>query len=374
MISAGGSDEREELGRTLRRFLERLSSSQENSRLLGTDLIYDNATWQRMASQLGLQGLTVPERHGGSGAGLAEQVVVMEEIGYALACLPYLSTVLLAAGAVVESGDTAAGAEILRGINDGLIVATLAWVDPDGGWGESPGGTVAVQRDGQYLLTGRKTLVLDAGPSNLILVSAGTTEGLSLFAVSSEASGLALRNDRRLDRGGRLSDLELDSAPGRLIGSPGSGEAVLRRTIRNAAIGLVAEQLGVARRCLEICASYCRSRQQYGQPIAQFQSVRHRLAHMTLLVQSMRVALDEAVSSAQGDGAPVLAVLLAKSYCSTSLVRIAEDGIQLHGGVGLLAHHDCQLIHRWAKWSERFLGAPTEQQSSVANSLLSTPT
>ncbi|MBV9283707.1 MAG: acyl-CoA dehydrogenase family protein, partial [Acidimicrobiia bacterium] len=120
------SEEQEELRRTVRAFLEQKSPSAEVRRLMETEEGYDPAVWEQMGSQLGLQGLAIPEEYGGSGYSYVELIVVLEEMGRALLAAPYFSTVALAANAILHSGDDAAKKELLPGIASGETIATLA--------------------------------------------------------------------------------------------------------------------------------------------------------------------------------------------------------------------------------------------------------
>src|SRR5947209_18617429 len=128
------SEEQDELRRSVRRFLEQKSASADVRRLMETDEGYDPQVWAQMAEQLGLQGLALPEEHGGSGYGFLEQVVVPEDVGRALLPAPYFSSVVLAATALLQSGDEAAQKDLLPGIADGSTIATLAWVEQPASW------------------------------------------------------------------------------------------------------------------------------------------------------------------------------------------------------------------------------------------------
>src|SRR3712207_236419 len=182
--------EQEELRRTLRRFLETKSSSEEVRRLMETEEGYDPAVWSQMAEQLGLQGLAIPEEFGGSGFSYIELIVVLEEMGRALLCAPYFSSVVLAANALLHSGDDAAKKELLPGIASGETIATLAFTEENGRWDEE-GITMTASGGGDgFTLSGTKMFVLDGHIADLILVAARTDAGVSLFAVEGGASGL----------------------------------------------------------------------------------------------------------------------------------------------------------------------------------------
>src|SRR5215469_14090747 len=129
------TQEQDEFRRSVRRFLEQKSSSADVRRLMETDEGYDQAVWQQMAGQLGLQGLALPEEYGGTGYGFIEQIAVLEEMGRALLCAPYFSSVVLAGTALMQSSDNAARRDLLPGIADASTIATLAWVENPAEWG-----------------------------------------------------------------------------------------------------------------------------------------------------------------------------------------------------------------------------------------------
>src|SRR6476660_4549399 len=154
------SDEQEELRKTVRSFLESKSPESEVRRLLDTEDGYDPAVWSQMGEQMGLQGLAIPEEFGGSGYSFVELCVVLEEMGRALLCAPYFSTVVLAANTLLQSGDDAAKKELLPGIASGETIATLAFTEESGRWDEGGITTEATKSGDGYALNGTKMFVL----------------------------------------------------------------------------------------------------------------------------------------------------------------------------------------------------------------------
>src|SRR2546428_1870188 len=150
------SEEQEELRRSVRRFLEDKSPSTEVRRLMETTEGYDPAVWSQMAEQLGLQGLAIPEEYGGSGFTYVELVVVLEEMGRALLCAPYFSTIALAANALLVSGDDSAKKEFLPGIASGETIATLAFTEDSGRWDEAGITLEATKAGDGWSLSGHK--------------------------------------------------------------------------------------------------------------------------------------------------------------------------------------------------------------------------
>src|ERR1041384_100584 len=205
------SEEQEELRRIVRQFLDSKSSEAEVRRLMETTEGYDPATWSQMANELGLQSLIIPEEHGGQGFGYVELTVVLEEMGRALLCAPYFSSVVLAGNTLVHPGDDAAKKEYLPGIASGQTIATLAFTEPSGRWDEA-GITMEATRSGEgYALSGHKMFVLDGHVADLILVAARTGGGVSLFAVAGDASGLSRTPLSTMDQTRKQARLEFSN-------------------------------------------------------------------------------------------------------------------------------------------------------------------
>ena len=184
------SDEQEELRAAVRRFLTEKSPETEVRRLMDTTEGYDPAVWSQMAEQLGLQSLTIPEEFGGSGFTYVELIVVLEEMGAALLCAPFFSTVALAANALLTSGDDDAKKAHLPGLASGETIATLAITEDNGKWDFSGIELAATQKGDGWVLNGHKMFVLDGHVAHLIVVAARTDKGVTLFAVDGDAAGL----------------------------------------------------------------------------------------------------------------------------------------------------------------------------------------
>jgi alkylation response protein AidB-like acyl-CoA dehydrogenase len=361
------SEEQEELRRFVRQFLEAKSDEATVRRLMETEAGYDGAVWRQMAEQLGLQGLIVPEEFGGSGYGYVELTVVLEEMGRALLPAPYFSTVVLAANALLHSGDDAAKKELLPGIAGGETIATLAFTEPSGRWDEA-GITMAAARDGDgWSLTGTKSFVLDGHTAVLVLVAARTDAGVSLFAVQGDAAGLTRTPLPTMDQTRKQARLDFDGTPARLVGADGGGWAVLERVLDLAAVALAAEQVGGAQRCLDMAVEYAKVRVQFGRPIGSFQAIKHKCADMLLEVESAKSAAYYAgwCAAELNDELPAVASL-AKAYCSEAYFHAAAENIQIHGGIGFTWEHPAHLYFKRAKSSELLFGDPTYHRELLA--------
>jgi alkylation response protein AidB-like acyl-CoA dehydrogenase len=361
------SEEQEELRRSVRRFLEDKSPESEVRRLMETPEGYDPSVWDQMAQQLGLQGLAIPEEYGGSGYGYVELVVVLEEMGRALLCAPYFSSVALAANTLLASGDDAAKKEYLPGIAAGSTIATLAFTEDSGRWDEA-GITLTATKSGDgYTLDGHKSFVLDGHTANLILVAARTGAGVSLFAVDGNAAGLTRTSLSTMDQTRKQARLEFSGTPARLVGAEGSGWTTLSKTLDLAAVALAAEQVGGAQKVLEMSVEYAKVRVQFGRPIGSFQAIKHKCADMLLEVESAKSAAYYAgwAAAEDSDELPVVASL-AKAYCSDAYFHAAAENIQIHGGIGFTWEHPAHLYFKRAKSSELLFGDPTYHRELLA--------
>jgi alkylation response protein AidB-like acyl-CoA dehydrogenase len=361
------SEEQEELRRIVRQFLEDKSPETAVRELMAGEKGYDDAVWRQMADQMGLQGLIIPEDFGGSGYSYIELIVVLEEMGRALLCAPYFATVVLAANTLMHAGDDAAKADYLPGIASGDTIATLAFTEDNGRWDEAGITATATASDDGYTIDGHKMYVLDGHVADLILVAARSGAGVSLFAVDAAAAGLSRTALSTMDQTRKQARLEFSSTPARLIGTEGAGWAVLERVLDLAAVGLAAEQVGGAQRCLEMSVEYAKVRVQFGRPIGSFQAIKHKCADMLLEVESAKSAAYYAgwCAAELNDELPSVASL-AKAYCSEAYFHASAENIQIHGGIGFTWEHPAHLYFKRAKSSELLFGDPTYHRELLA--------
>ncbi len=360
------SEEQEQLREFVRSFLEDKASEAAVREQMATEQGYDTAVWDQMSEQMGLQALTIPEEYGGQGFGYVELIVVLEEMGRALLCAPYFSTVVLAANTLIHCEDDSAKAELLPQIASGTT-ATLAFTEESGKWDES-GITMSATASGDgYTLDGVKMYVLDGHTAEIILVAARTDAGVSLFQVAADAEGLTRTPLATMDQTRKQARLEFSGTPAKLIGSDGGGWAVLERVLDLAAVALAAEQVGGAQMCLEMSVDYAKVRVQFGRPIGSFQAIKHKCADMLLEVESSKSAAYYAgwCAAELNDELPSTASL-AKAYCSEAYFHAAAENIQIHGGIGFTWEHPAHLYFNRAKSSELLFGDPTYHRELLA--------
>ncbi|MEZ5271302.1 MAG: acyl-CoA dehydrogenase family protein [Ilumatobacteraceae bacterium] len=361
------TEEQEELRKTVRQFLDAKSSEAAVREQMETEAGFDAAVWSQMAEQMGLQGLAIPEEFGGSGYSYVELGIVLEEMGRALLCAPFFSSVVLAANTLLQSGDDAAKAAHLPGIASGETIATLAFTEPSGKWDES-GITMEASGSGDsWTLNGTKMFVLDGHTANLIIVAARTGKGVSLFTVAGDAAGLTRTALSTMDQTRKQAKLEFSNTPATLLGAEGEGWNTLSTVLDLAAVGLAAEQVGGAQKVLEMAVDYAKVRVQFGRPIGSFQAIKHKCADMLLEVESAKSAAYYGMwcAAEMNDELPSVASL-AKAYCSEAYFHATAENIQIHGGIGFTWEHPAHLYFKRAKSSELLFGDPTYHRELLA--------
>ena len=369
-MNFGFTEEQDELRKMVRRFLEEKSPESEVRRLMATPEGYDPAVWHQMANELALQGLGIPEEFGGQGYGPVELYVVFEEMGAALLCAPYFSTVALAANALLLVGSEEDKSAYLPGIASGETIATLALTDDAGRWDLSATSTTARREGDRFVLIGVRSFVTDGASASLLLVPAVTERGLSLFAVRGDAPGVSRESLATMDQTRKQARIEFVGAPAALVGEEGTALAGLETTVQIAEAALAAEQVGGAQRVLDSSVEYAKNRVQFGRPIGSFQAIKHKCADMLLDVESAKSAAYYAAWAAQerNDELPI-AASLAKSFCSEAYFHCAAENIQIHGGIGFTWEHPAHLYFKRAKSSELFLGDPAYHRELLAQRL-----
>ncbi|MCX5157232.1 acyl-CoA dehydrogenase family protein [Streptomyces sp. NPDC054949] len=324
-----------------------------------TDQPHDPRTWQTLAAGIGAAGLLVPEKLGGQGASHREAAVVLEELGRAVAPVPYLTAGVLAAEILLGCDPSSAEvSDLLRQVASGgrlcvpAVPLTLA-----------PGAPLptGVRDVGAGTLTGSVTSVADAAAADVLLVLADT----GLYAVP--ASEVALTPLVPLDLTRPLARVTLDGAAGTRLADAATARAAVAGALLTGAGLLASEQLGLAEWCLTETVAHVRGRHQFNRPIGSFQALKHRLARLWLDVASARAAA-RAAADALATGAPdaPLTVAVAQAYCSGVAVRAAEECVQLHGGIGMTWEHPAHLYLKRAKADSLALGTAGHHRGLVA--------
>jgi alkylation response protein AidB-like acyl-CoA dehydrogenase len=363
------SDEHDELRRTVRDFLTKEAEEARVRELMADESGFDADLWSRMAAELGIVGLIVDERHGGAGFSNVELAIVMEEMGRALLCAPFLASAVLATSALELAADESVQNELLPPLAAGERVATLAFSEAANPWNLDGIALEAKDSDGGHTLTGEKVYVLDGHVAHDILVAARVGGELALFHVDAEAKGLSREALPPLDPTRKLANLRFEATPARRISS-GDAREGLERAIARTVTALAAEQLGGAQLVLEMATDYAKTRLQFGRPIGSYQAIKHKCANMLVEVELARSAAYNAAFADESDApAAAMAASMAKSYCSETYYHAANENIQIHGGMGFTWEHNAHLYYKRAKASEVLFGSPTMHRERVAAEL-----
>jgi alkylation response protein AidB-like acyl-CoA dehydrogenase len=381
-VLIGFTSEQSQLRDAARALLGEISSPQRVRALMPDPAGTDPDAWRQLG-ELGLTGIAVPERFGGGGGSLADQGVVIEEMGRALYGGPYFATAVMAAQVLLAAPDgDAVAAELLEGVCTGGLTITLALTEASGRWDEAGVTLAAARAASGWELTGSKTFVPDGATADVILVAARTAAGISLFTVPAAAAGLAREPLPTMDQTRKQARLRFTAAGGALIGADGDGWSVIERGLRRAAVILAAEQVGGAQRVLELMTDHARARHQFGRPIGSFQAVQHTCAAVLADVEAAKSAAYYGLRTAAGGpaeaglaaGGPAEAELaavssLAKAVCSETYRHAADAAIQVFGGIALTWEHPVQLYFKRARSSEVLLGAPAYHRGLLARYL-----
>ena len=365
--------EQRELRSAVRKFLLDQSPPEKVRAAMDSEPGYDRELWRRLAGELGLIGLVVPEEHGGSGAGQVERAIVLEELGRALVPVPFLASAVLAVDTLLACDDKAARAELLPALAEGERIGTLAVAEGAGDWDPTGGATTATERDGGWRLDGEKTFVLAGDVADLVLVYAATPAGPGWFAVDSApdspSAGLERTSLTGLDPTRRLARLRFADTPARPLASADPA-AALALVADLAAVALAAEQLGGLERAMELTVDYAKVRVQFGRPIGSYQAVKHGCADMYSAWEHGVSVVRYAAWAAEHDRAELpVAAELAQTYLGPAYFAVATDMVQFHGGIGYTWEHDAHLYYKRAKSSELLLGSPARHRARLADRL-----
>jgi alkylation response protein AidB-like acyl-CoA dehydrogenase len=325
---------------------------------------YDPAIYRKLAD-LGILGLPFPEEYGGTGLGMVDQTIVLEEMGRVAYPGPYFAGVVLAGAVILASGDEKAIARYLPGIATGELTATVAFLEDNIDWGPGAIGLRATADGDNYRLSGVKRLVPFGASVDTIVVVARTNDGtgadgITLIAVPRESAGLTVEPNVSLDMNEKVATLRFDnvSVPAEnVIGTAGAGWPAVEAMLRRAQVAAAAEMLGASRKALEMSVEYAKVREQFGQPIGSFQAIKHRLAEMLEAAENATSAVYYAAWALDADAPDAaLAASVAKSTLNEASRMVTGQAIQVHGGIGYTWEYDLHLYWKRAKHLEPLYG------------------
>lgn len=354
-------EEQLELRKTVAQLLSKRADAAALRKTLESGEAFDRGLWDVLCQQVGVSALAIPEEFGGFGATLVEQHLVLEELGAALTPSPMFGSAVLAAQAILATGNNEACERLLPGIAEGSSIAALCWVGPEGHWRSDEVACTAAGSDADgYTVSGTAHYVLDGAHADVLIVAAVVDGAIALFEVDPSADGVARRALPTMDLTRPMSLVEFTSAPAvRLTAEDAT--AALERVRQIAIVAQTAEQVGAAARCLQMTVDYSKDRVQFGRAIGSFQALKHRMADLYFLVETARSASYAAVHSLT-EGLPSAAAdaAVAKAYCSEAFNAVTGDSIQLHGGIAITWEHDAHLFFKRAHGSSQLFGQPEQ--------------
>jgi len=350
------SDDQQELRSTVRSFLERECPMTLVRSVVEKGTPADEL-WAQMV-ELGWPALTVPERDGGLGLGFVELAVVVEELGRAVAPGPFLATVTQFVPAVRHAGTAEQQSRFLGPVAAGDVTGTLA----------VGGDVVAVPAEGGWSLTGVVRHVVDGDRADEVAVAARVDDGWGLFVV--QGGAVRATPQRTLDPSRRLATVTLDGAhvdSERALGVPGGAETALDRAVEEAIAALALEMVGTCQSIFDVALGHAKERHQFGVPIGSFQAIKHKFADMLVALERARAtAYFAAATVAEEDDRRPLAIAMAKAAAGDAQRLIAQEGIQIMGGIGYTWEHDMHLYVKRAKAGDALLGTSSHHRARVA--------
>jgi alkylation response protein AidB-like acyl-CoA dehydrogenase len=350
------TDDRRMLADTLNRFISEQYGFATRDKIARSTQGFSTGLWARFA-ELGVIGALFDEANGGLGGGGFDISVVFESIGRGLVVEPLLDT-LIVGRAIARSGSDGQKAALGSLINGSQIVA-LAHGEPDSHYELTRVAATRAQRNvNAWTLRGAKAVVQHGEHAQVFLVSARTSgdddaeAGITLFLVPRDAAGVSVRGYRKID-GGRAAEVTFDDVTlgdDSLLGSVDHGFATLEYAVSGGVLALCAEAVGAMDVAKDYTLDYLRTRKQFGVPIGSFQALQHRMADLLLEIEQARSAVINAAAALDGERtARERAVSAAKYSIGRIGTRVAEECIQLHGGIGMtwelpLAHYAKRLV------------------------------
>ena len=360
------TDEQQAIKSTAREFLAARYKSERIRELVDTADGFEQSDWEEMAG-LGWPGLALPEEWGGQGLGIVDLAVLFEEMGYALAPSPLLSTTLIGL-ALTHCGSDDQRERYLRPLAAGeKRGAPALW---DAGSAGNPGAFTMEAKAGAdgVILDGEKVLVPDAAAADFFVVA--TSDG-KRHLVDSRADGITVMPEPSIDLTRRLYSVRFDGVQVAAEDTLPAEAPDYYPVFFRLCVALAAESTGIAQRTMEMAVEYAKDRQQFGRPIGAYQAVSHRCAQMLLETENSRSAVYGAAWAADAEPESLpLAASMAKAYASDAGWRVPDASIQVHGGIGFTWEHDLHFFLKRGKANAAMFGTASWHRERVADLVL----
>lgn len=351
------TEEQSMLEDSVARFVDNDYDFETRQKIVGTGPGYSRETWQLFAD-LGWLAMPFSEDDDGLGGGPVELMLMMQQFGRGLVVEPFLATVVLAGGILRRAANGTQKERWLAPLIAGELQGALAFAEPQGRFDIADIETTASADGDCFVLRGRKSLVLNGGSADLLIVPARTSgtrndhAGITLFAVPGDAHGISRRTYPVVD-GHRAADIHFEDihvTSDAILGDIGNGYDLLQATVDEATLAVCAEAVGIQRSMYDKTVGYAKSRIQFGVPIGSFQALQHRMVDCLMACEQCQSLLYRATMlSEAGVDSATAAISGLKHHIGTSGRRVAQEAVQIHGGMGVTWELD--IAHYFKRFS-----------------------
>ena len=328
---------------SVQKFVEDNYDISERNKLTATDEGFSRDNWKQYA-ELGWLALPFSEADGGIGGSPVDTMILMEEFGKGLVVEPFLATVVMAGTAISEFGSDAQKQEILAGIIDGSLMASVAYAEQQAHHDLNNVETSAIKDGDNFVINGTKSVVLNARSADKLLVSARTSgnaadeQGITVFIVDKEASGLSRQDYPTVDglRASEVTFKDVTVPASAIVGTEGEGAAVLQKVSNRAILALAAEAVGAMEMLYTDTIAYTKQREQFGHPLSDFQVLKHRMTEMFMehaLAKSLTMKATMLETNGSAEAQRTIHAL--KYLIGKSSRFVGQNAVQLHGGMGM---------------------------------------
>ena len=333
------SDEQQQLADSVGKYLANAYDFEKRKAILGSASGGSDAVWHAFA-EMGLTAIALPEADGGFGGGAVDLMAVMEACGEALVVEPLLENVGLAGRLLAKAGSAAQKTALLPGLIDGSVQLAAGLLEAGQRYNLKPVATTAEKSGDGWVLNGGKCVVVGAPTAHRLIVSARSGDGVSLFLVDPQASGVALNPSRTVD-GQRVADVQFDQVKlgaDALLGPAGGALPLIEEAVDFASALLCADAVGAMKFAIDATLEYTKTRKQFGVPIASFQVLQHRMVEMFICAEqarSMAIVAASTVDTATDAAERGRAVSAAMVKIADAARQVSQESVQLHGGMGM---------------------------------------
>ena len=324
-------------------FIQRDYEWEKRQVLVACDLGFSSENWKTFA-ELGWLGISLSEKSGGFGGSALESMIIMEEFGKGLVVEPFLETVILCAGLIDSCGNEEQKADLLGPVISGEMHLALGFTEPQSRFNLADVTTEAKKKNGDYLVSGFKSVVMNGPNADKLIISARTSgkqddkEGISLFVIDRNLEGVSLRNYPTVD-GRRASEVTLENViipSSSLLSEEGKGFQHLEGAIDGATLAICAEAVGAMEVLYKTTVEYTKTREQFGQAIGKFQVLQHRMVDMFMEYEQSKSLLYMAtIKNVEGSKDAKKAISGLKYQVGKAAKFIGQQSVQLHGGMGV---------------------------------------